>query len=229
MRGDRLPTGGAPRARLTEDELSARMAAAALHNAKRAEAHARAEEDAASFRARETRAAARRAADGTARRALDGERERNRLRKLGARRGREWDEGKEEAERGGGRGGGYRRGAHGAVEGGFGGGRGEGAVEEDAGFGEGGGRGRGRGGRGLRGRGRGGRGRGRADYVAGVTRDGLGGKDASELTRDDFPALEKNNTPTAAPSQEAAQDVKSPVAEKGSWADQVEAGQAGGA
>ncbi len=123
VRGDRTATGGVAKPKLTEDELSARLAAAKLNNAKRAEAHRIAEADEASFQQREAKASQKRREEGQARRVMDMERERNRVRKLAAQGGREWDEGKEEvqAREQRGMGGQFRRGAHGTVSGGLGG------------------------------------------------------------------------------------------------------------
>ena len=115
VRGDRTATGGVTKPKLTEDELSARLAAAKLNNAKRAEAHRLAEADEASFQKREAQASQKRKEEGAARRAMNMERERNRLRKLGAQSGREWDEGKEEQIASQDRGSQYRRGAQGGV------------------------------------------------------------------------------------------------------------------
>lgn len=113
VRGDRTLTGGTLKPKLTEDELSARMAAAKLNNDKRAEAHRLAEADEASFQQREAQASQKRKEEGVARRVMNQEREKNRMRKLGAQGGREWDEGKAEQEPE--RGSQYRRGAHGGV------------------------------------------------------------------------------------------------------------------
>lgn len=113
VRGDRTLTGGTLKPKLTEDELSARMAAAKLNNAKRAEAHRLAEADEANFQQREAQASQKRKEEGVARRMMNQEREKNRMRKLGAQGGREWDEGK--AEQVPDRGSHYRRGAHGGV------------------------------------------------------------------------------------------------------------------
>ena len=113
VRGDRTLTGGMLKPKLTEDELSARMAAAKLNNAKRAEAHRLAEADEANFQQREAQASQKRKEEGVARRMMNQEREKNRMRKLGAQGGREWDEGK--AEQVPERGSQYRRGAHGGV------------------------------------------------------------------------------------------------------------------
>ena len=113
VRGDRTLTGGTVKPKLTEDELSARMAAVTANNKKRAEAHALAEADEANFQQREAQASQKRKEEGVARRVMNQEREKNRMRKLGAQGGREWDEGKAEQEPE--RGSQYRRGAHGGV------------------------------------------------------------------------------------------------------------------
>ncbi|KAL8946852.1 MAG: hypothetical protein Q9222_006808, partial [Ikaeria aurantiellina] len=60
VRGDRSATGGNAKPKLTEEELSARLAAAKLNNAKREEAHRLAEADEASFQQREAQASQRR-------------------------------------------------------------------------------------------------------------------------------------------------------------------------
>lgn len=113
VRGDRTLTGGTLKPKLTEDELSARMAAAKLNNAKRAEAHRLAEADEANFQQREAQASQKRKEEGVARKVMNQEREKNRMRKLGAQGGREWDEGKAEQEPE--RGSQNRRGAHGGI------------------------------------------------------------------------------------------------------------------
>lgn len=141
--------------KLTEEELAERMAAAKLNAAKLSAAHARAEADEASFNEREKAAAEKRRQEALNRKVMDKERERNRMRKLGAQTGREWDAEKKEEDYSGGRGGGsqFRRGMHGGISGVS---RRENneypeRIEESPGPR---GRGRGRGGRG-RGRGRG--------------------------------------------------------------------------
>ncbi|MCJ1452291.1 hypothetical protein MMC28_002633 [Mycoblastus sanguinarius] len=160
VRGDRTATGGITKPKLTEDELSARLAAAKLNNAKRAEAHRLAEADEASFQQREAQASAKRKEEGAARRVMNMERERNRLRKLGAQSGREWDEGKEELDAKQERGSQYRRGVNGGVlyqggvgQNGYHGGEYNPDFQERGGYRP---RGRGGGDRGRGGRGRGG-------------------------------------------------------------------------
>ena len=234
VRGDRTLTGGTLKPKLTEDELSARMAAAKLNNAKRAEAHRLAEADEANFQQREAQASQKRKEEGVARRMMNQERERNRMRKLGAQGGREWDEGK--AEQVPERGSQYRRGAHGGVAYDTSSPRGQ---YQDRKFNEfrggregfsprGGGRGRGD-------RGRGGKGRG--DFLPNEA-----ARQAALDPLNDFPAL-----PTALKTQEPIQDLASapsvsqkseqpqqqrssgivpqnlqPVAAGESWADQVQ-------
>ncbi|KAF7591127.1 hypothetical protein BBP40_001966 [Aspergillus hancockii] len=118
VRGDRSATGGIKKPKLTEEELSQRIAAAKENAARKAAAHARAEADQASFLEREKVAEAKRREERQARRVMDNERERNRQRKLQALNGREWDSQKQEEDYNprGGRGQ-YRRGMHGGVSG----------------------------------------------------------------------------------------------------------------
>ena len=239
-RGNRLPTGGIQKPKLTEHELSARLEAVKLNNARREEAHRLAEADEASFQQREAQAREKRREEGAARKAMEGEREKNRLRKLGARGGREWDEGKKEEDFVDGRGGGFRRGMHGGVSGDQGKrtdgepfvSMREGEEEGRQGFRDSarGGGFEGRRGRG-RGRGRGGRGGGRGDYRG----DGGGNTSArngnqnhpAHFAKEEFPVLSKGalpNTPQEKISTLKNADIlKSPVGGKSSWADQVEA------
>ncbi|KAI9833812.1 MAG: hypothetical protein M1826_006335 [Phylliscum demangeonii] len=127
VRGDRSGTGGVKIKKLTEEELSARLAAIRVKNAALEEAHRRAEADEASFQQREQHASQKRLEERAHRRVMEGERERNRLRKMNALQGREWDAEKEEGDDrwgagagvGAGRGtprSGYRRGVYGGVE-----------------------------------------------------------------------------------------------------------------
>ncbi|KAK4860772.1 hypothetical protein LT330_004503 [Penicillium expansum] len=153
VRGDRSATGGLRKPKLTEEELSKRIAAAKENAVKKAAAHARAEADQASFMEREQEAAKKRREELAHRRVMDNEREKNRQRKLKAQTGREWDSQKREEDydpRGGGSQ--FRRGMHGGVSGAvrrdF-----EDARTVDAADHSGGNRGRGRGGRGGRDRG----------------------------------------------------------------------------
>ncbi|KAE8132586.1 hypothetical protein BDV38DRAFT_207447 [Aspergillus pseudotamarii] len=157
VRGDRSATGGIKKPKLTEEELSQRIAAAKENAARKAAAHARAEADQASFLEREKVAEEKRRQERQHRRVMDNERERNRQRKLQALGGREWDSQKQEEDYNprGGRGG-FRRGMHGGVSGyvrrDFGDSQ---PDEETNNHHHNSARGRGRGGRGGRGRGRG--------------------------------------------------------------------------
>ena len=237
VRGDRSATGGTAKPKLTEEELSARLAAAKLNNAKREEAHRAAEADEASFQQREAQASQRRQEEGRARRLMDQERERNRLRKLGAQGGREWDEGKEDrpvdARRSQ-----FRRGAYGGTSGHQGaedrrGDLYENKVDEygDHDYGQ--RRGRGRGGRG---RGRGGRGRGGFEDRGGNTEITKPPVPSAET---EFPALPSANPPKTGndpkivrsdglkqkQQQQAKVEVpnfQSPTGDGQTWADEVE-------
>ncbi|KAL8941334.1 MAG: hypothetical protein Q9216_002319 [Gyalolechia sp. 2 TL-2023] len=231
VRGDRSATGGNAKPKLTEEELSAKLAAVKLNNAKREEAHRIAEADEASFHQREAKASQRRQEEGRARRLMDQEREKNRLRKLGAQGGREWDEGKEDQPANDPRRSRYQRGAHGGVQN-YHNSVGPGAELQtngndnfrDRDYVPRGGRGRG-----GRGRGRGGRGRGGS------------GNDAESLqhqvpnSETDFPALPTAQAPkvdgfTKAPQPHNEQETKvevlsfQPADSSGqSWADEVNA------
>ncbi|KAL8741771.1 MAG: hypothetical protein Q9190_005661 [Brigantiaea leucoxantha] len=217
VRGDRSATGGNLKPKLTEEELSARLEAARLNSAKREEAHRLAEADEASFQQREAQASQKRQEESRARRIMDQERERNRLRKLGAQGGREWDEGKEEQEPA--RGSQYRRGASGGVAYQGGGYRGNnfGQTQEDdrsaRGLGFRGGRGRGI-------RSRGGRGRGRGIQNGDSHVEIL--KPPPPNIDTDFPALPNSK---AGQATVEIPTFKSPAGEKQSWADEVEVQQ----
>ncbi len=224
VRGDRTATGGIAKPKLTEDELSARLAAAKLNNAKRAEAHRLAEADEASFQQREAQASQKRKEEGAARRAMNAEREKNRLRKLGQQAGREWDEGKEEQEVS--LGSQYRRGAHGGVA--YDASRGRGARNghqddgHNPGF-----EGR-RGGQGSGGRGRGDRvrgGRGRGEFNQGAHSRSVNTPQKAPDPEADFPALptaSKKEQPTPAQPSSKAEKPLSPAVGGGSWADEVQ-------
>ncbi|KAL2822836.1 hypothetical protein BDW59DRAFT_101349 [Aspergillus cavernicola] len=243
VRGDRSATGGVKKPKLTEEELSQRIAAARENAAKKAAAHARAEADQASFEEREKVAEKKRREERQNRRVMDTEREQNRQRKLGAMNGREWDAEKPEdqfSSRGGR--GQFRRGMHGGVSGytrrGF---------EEDSHPGEESpdtndtqpqgyrGRGRGRGGRGGRGRG-GHRGQ---DRSSGENPSEVSSKEKVALSipvisnEMEFPSLpgEKKkgtNTDESAPAPDNKLKPLSPISGSpwgdsgATWADQVE-------
>ncbi|KMP01286.1 hypothetical protein DIZ76_011287 [Coccidioides immitis] len=244
VRGDRSGTGGIKKPRLTEGELSERMAAVKIAAAKRAAAHARAEADEASFQQRERIAAERRAQERQNHRVMTNEREQNRQRKLRAQTGREWDAEKSQdtfGDRGRGRGA-YRRGMHGGVVS-------EGHRRENfttfqdgetEKFGDNGYRGRGgRGARGGRGRASG-RGRGRgcprspnnADVPPNAAAQDTGVQSPPALGADsEFPALPGSNKDearamslnTEQPSAAVSTDASiSPTPIQGSWADHVD-------
>ena len=224
VRGDRTATGGIAKPKLTEDELSARLAAAKLNNAKRTEAHRLAEADEASFQQREAQASQKRKEEGAARRAMNAEREKNRLRKLGQQAGREWDEGKEEQEAS--QGSQYRRGAHGSVA--YDAVRGRGARNGDQDDGHNPGFEGRRGGQGSGGRGRGDRvrgGRGKGEPNQGAHGRRINTTQKAPDPQADFPALptaSKKEKPTPAqPSTNAEKPLSLAVA-GGSWADEVQ-------
>ncbi|GCB20652.1 hypothetical protein AAWM_03537 [Aspergillus awamori] len=240
VRGDRSATGGLKKPKLTEEELSRRIAAAKENAAKVAAAHARAEADQASFLEREKVAEEKRRQERQHRRAMDNERERNRLRKLGALNGREWDAEKKEEHYNprGGRGG-FRRGMHGGVSGyarrDFDSQPSE-EPSEDARPPYHRGRGRGGGGGGRGGRGRGGHRGPRGDIAASDgAADQTSGHPKSEASAPvisneaEFPALpgsekkEKEKAGEEAPTTPdlLKSDSLSPVT-GASWADQVE-------
>ncbi len=217
------------------------MAAVRLAAQKRSEAHARAEADEASFQEREKVAAEKRRQDVQNRRVMDGERERNRQRKLNSQAGRDWDAEKNQDDFNTSRSGRgqYRRGAHGGVQ--YDGGRTNGRPadfengyqgnddynQRDSYRGRGQGRGRGRGGS---------RGRGRGEFSS------QGGRgDQQNNTRSpaigvdtEFPALPLGTK--AIPPTDGAGDEKTtppkpietpqpPAMATGTWADQVESSE----
>ncbi|PGH07773.1 hypothetical protein AJ79_06161 [Helicocarpus griseus UAMH5409] len=244
VKGDRSGTGGVKKPKLTESELTERMKALKLKAAERAAAHARAEADEASFLERERIAAQKRREETANRRIMNGERERNRQRKLNAQTGREWDAEKDAvafADSGRGRGGSmYRRGAHGGVA--YDGGAGhtvapgveEPSLEGEGGYDASGFRGRRGGGRGQR-RGRGGRGRG--DYFGKqqqqqLSNDGTTGSGAATQpapprvnVEEEFPALPGSSGGKGPDSGSGSKDnesVTTPISPHGTWADQME-------
>jgi hypothetical protein len=226
VRGDRTATGGIKKPKLTEEELTAKLAEAKERSQNLSAAHARAQADAASFEEREKLAQARRAKDAANRKAMDTERAQNRMRKMAGLGGREWDMEKDSEEfRARGRGGGYMRGAHGGVR--YDRERRDPALEgedmdlrqyewnED--------RGKGRGGRG---RGREGH-RGRGDVRNGNAR----GKQQPDVSAEaEFPALPKPKDDVKKPPRpvqaRTTSDVQSPTEGKETWAEQVESSEA---
>ncbi|KAJ5221324.1 uncharacterized protein N7469_010211 [Penicillium citrinum] len=229
VRGDRSATGGVRKPKLTEEELSKRIAAAKENAVKKAAAHARAQADQASFMEREQMAAKKRREELANRRVMDNEREQNRQRKLKAQTGREWDSQKREEDyspRGGGSQ--FRRGMHGGVSGHTRRDFDAASPEDGAGDLLSPGRGRGRGGRGGRGRG----------PSRGPKEDRVSSKEQTEkvtapaVNTDDFPALPPGKKPEDAPkpaletnaqdkpSMEKLEATMTPVT--GTWADQFD-------
>lgn len=199
-------------------------------------AHARAEADQASFLEREKVAEEKRRQERQERRVMDSERERNRMRKLNALNGREWDATKQEEDydpRGGK--GQFRRGMHGGVSGhtrrDFDDGRASEASPESHGS-HNGHRGRGRGGRNGRGR-TNSRGPRKDSAVPEGTPEGPAKKENKALAppapvnnESEFPALLNNEKDRPVGTKPESVDNKldwtaSPV-DGTSWADQVE-------
>ena len=118
VRGDRTATGGLKKPKLTEDELTAKLAAAKTRSKNISAAHARAEADAANFEERERAVAEKKIKEIANQKMMQGEREKNRARKMAVMGGREWDtlQPAEDEKRGGGvaagRGGRIRTGHH---------------------------------------------------------------------------------------------------------------------
>ncbi|KAL4908735.1 hypothetical protein BDW74DRAFT_173965 [Aspergillus multicolor] len=229
VRGDRSATGGVKKPKLTEEELSRRIAAAREKSAKVAAAHARAEADQASFMEREKVAEKKRREERANRKVMDSERERNRLRKMEAMNGREWDADKPEEQSGRGGRGGYRRGMHGGVSGYTRRGaeeyhsqsqsQGSEEVEEDSQHGsEYGYRGRGRG------RGRGGRGRGgHRGERAEPSQEKAAPPTPVISNEEEFPSLPGGEKKPSVPASIKTPDLLSPISGGGgTWADQVE-------
>ncbi|RVX73475.1 hypothetical protein B0A52_03117 [Exophiala mesophila] len=254
VRGDRTATGGVRKPKLTEEQLTARLAEAKERSESRAAAHARAQADAASFQERERLAEEKRAHERAERKVMDNEREKHRQRKMAVMGGREWDAGKNEEDfRDSGRGGGRRGGG---FKDGFTPQQQFDSEKDDlrqyewsddrAGRGQGRGRGRGRGGRGGRGGGVGGRG----------GRGGFGQDDAPFQNRPDvsadtdFPALPGTGSGSGSSQPRVAKETPPATATKdtpkprrwatdglqspgegggeggGSWAEQVESSEA---
>ncbi|KAF9729656.1 hypothetical protein PMIN06_003229 [Paraphaeosphaeria minitans] len=216
VRGDRTLTGGTPRARLTEAEINAKLAAMKAKNEALVTAHARSEADAANFEAREAIAAQKNAErkkllierqkiDRQNRQQMMGERERNRQMKLKAVGGREWDLEKEGGFEGTGdeRRRGAARGAHGGVAGVTRTVGDEYALQQEEGnTSTTRGRGRGRGGRGGRG--------GRVDH-----QDTAKNQEAQHPpSASDFPELPSASTGAAAKEAEAPKKLDFPIRTK---------------
>lgn len=212
VRGDRSATGGPAHKKLTEEELTAKMAQMAIINAKRAESHRASEADQAAFQHREKELEKERkeraAAERKNERVMEMERAKNRERKMKAQGGREWDSEKREEDivdrRG--RSSEFVRGGFGGVARGGGLGGSRYAVQEEGGQ-------DGdevqniRGGYEARGRGRGRGGRGGASR---------GGKTAAQNvpTAEDFPALSSTPTNVVPAGGDWADEMATPVEEK---------------
>lgn len=170
--GDRQATGGVRKPKLTEEELAEKMAAIQIKNASLTAAHARAEADAASFAQREAQAkqqaTQRQKEERRDRQQMMGERERNRMRKLKAMEGREWDAEKNEDD--------FSKGGRHDKRGGFAGDKGDYTDGREYLYRE------------PRGGGRGGR---------GGERRGGRSQEQSAPRQEDFPALPPAKTPTA--------------------------------
>lgn len=241
VRGDRTATGGVRKPKLTEEQLTARLAEAKERSESRAAAHARAQADAASFQERERLADEKRAHERAETKVMDNEREKHRQRKMAVIGGREWDAGKNEED--------FRESGHGSGRGGGRRGFKDGLTpqqqfdnerddlrqyewHDDRGRGQGRGRGRGRGGRGRGGRG---------------GRGGFGQDDAQfqhrpDVSADtDFPALPGSSQPRVAGETLTTKDIPKPKrwvtgglqspgeGAGGSWAEQVESSEAAAA
>ncbi|KAF2098310.1 hypothetical protein NA57DRAFT_57471 [Rhizodiscina lignyota] len=221
VRGDRSGTGGVKKAKLTEEQLTARMQAMALKSSQLEAAHARAADDLAKFEAREAQAAVRRKEDRQNRQQMMGEREKNRQRKLQALGGREWDAEKKEEDYAPDRIRGASRGAHGGVAGSR-------YAQRDAEAHEDGEEQKNYFAPRGRGRGRGGRGRGR-DNRDGPSSRAEKGPEQVPPAASDFPELPISKPREAEGDEKKPQTLEFPVkkslASPGdirSWADQVE-------
>lgn len=238
VRGDRSATGGPAHKKLTEEELSEKMAKMAIINAQKAERFRLSEADSAAFQLKEAELRRKRVEEQKNARAMDMERAKNRERKLQAQGGREWDSEKLESDivdRTKGRSCEYVRGGHGGVMRGDFAGRGFASVDDDVGGG--GDSGYYRGGRGgFEIRGRGGRGGGRE----GAAR---GGKVAPPVLKsaEEFPSLlgastkkagglgdskwadtpDKSVEATAAAASTNVETAKPVVGTAADWADEV--------
>ncbi|KAM3066957.1 hypothetical protein ACMFMG_007101 [Clarireedia jacksonii] len=209
VRGDRSLTGGPSHKKLTEEELTAKLERMKIINAEKSKSFQKSEEDRAGYaeKVEEERQMA-------TRRVMEGERMKNRERKLKAMGGREWDEGKDEKdfEDKKGRSSQYVRGGHGGVirgRGGLAGSRYNDEPEEN-GYSGGSDNYRGRGSN----RGRGGRGR---DNNARGGRGAASPRPQTVPAPEDFPSL-----PTPSKSMNITKsDPKSPLAGAGDWADEM--------
>lgn len=211
VRGDRSLTGGPSHKKLTEEELTAKLERMKIINAEKVESFRKSEKDREGYAQKEKEEKRKRKEEIERGRVMEGERMKNRERKLKAMGGREWDEGKDEKdfEDNKGRSSQYVRGGHGGVirgRGGLASSRFNDAPEDDMSAyiydenrGRGSGRGRGRG----RGNGRGGRG-------------GSAQQPQSVPALEDFPSL-----PTTSASKNKISNVNTPLVGAGDWADEM--------
>ncbi|KAB8293730.1 hypothetical protein EYC80_009215 [Monilinia laxa] len=211
VRGDRSLTGGPSHKKLTEEELTAKLERMKIINAEKVESFRKSEKDREGYAQKEKEEKRKRKEEIERGRVMEGERMKNRERKLKAMGGREWDEGKDEKdfEDNKGRSSQYVRGGHGGVirgRGGLASSRFNDAPEDDMSAyiydenrGRGSGRGRGRG----RGNGRGGRG-------------GSAQQPQSVPALEDFPSL-----PTTSASKNTISNVNTPLVGAGDWADEM--------
>ncbi|TVY39966.1 hypothetical protein LOCC1_G007713 [Lachnellula occidentalis] len=227
VRGDRSLTGGTLPKKLTEEELTAKLAQMAILNAQKSESHRKSEADQAAFQHREAELKVKKEEERKNSRQMEMERAKNRQRKMQAQGGREWDSEKVESDivdaKSRGRSSEYVRGGHGGVIRGRGAGLAGSNFADEEVVGDGPSRGRGGFERGGRGRGRGGRGgRGGGQSVP-VVEDFPSlptSSKAEEKTKSPSPSkVEAAETPT--PSKE--EDVKSPAREKSAhdWAEEM--------
>lgn len=98
VRGDRSATGGPAVKKLSEQELSEKMAKMKVLNAQKAEKFRLSEADSAAFAKKEKEDQKKRAEEKKNHRAMDIERAKNRERKLKAQGGREWDLAKQDSD-----------------------------------------------------------------------------------------------------------------------------------
>lgn len=102
VRGDRSATGGPAHKKLTEEELTAKLAQMAIINAQKTERHRASEADQAAFQHREKELEKERKEKAIAERknerVMEMERAKNRERKMKAQGGREWDSEKREED-----------------------------------------------------------------------------------------------------------------------------------
>ncbi|KAG9232330.1 hypothetical protein BJ875DRAFT_544641 [Amylocarpus encephaloides] len=227
VRGDRSATGGPAHKKLTEEELTLKLAQMAILNAEKTEKHRLQEADQAAFQHREKELAKERrekqVVEKKNSRQMEMERAKNRQRKINAQGGREWDSEKVESDivdgRGRGRSSGYVRGGHGGVIRGNGLAGSKFAEEGDGSPGEGDGNSRGHGGFEIRGSGRGGRGARGGNRSAPITKPAGDWYGSDEI----FPSLPTPTSKPDKPDSKTEVAVKSPTLDQpaGEWAEEM--------